>query len=145
MNIFSQNYRGLGLDSASGELRDLIRSYNPAVVFLSETKMKSKAMDRLRWSMGFRNGITVEGKGKGGGLALWWRDGVDVLVKSWCQYYIDAMINMGEMSWRFTGIYGEPRIEHRQKTWEALHYLRAQDNRPWICAGDFNEVLRLEE
>jgi hypothetical protein len=45
------------------------------VVFLSETKMKSKAMDRLR------DGVTVEGKGKGGGLALWWRDGVDVSVK----------------------------------------------------------------
>jgi endonuclease/exonuclease/phosphatase family metal-dependent hydrolase len=26
-----------------------------------------------------------------------------------------------------------------------LRYLHAQDNRPWICAGDFNEVLRLEE
>jgi hypothetical protein len=73
--------------------------------------MKAKAMDMLRWSMGFRNGITVEGKGKGGGLALWWRNGVDVSVRSWCQYYIDATIKLGDSVWRFTGIYGEPRTK----------------------------------
>jgi hypothetical protein len=38
MNLLSLNIRGLGLDPAVGELRDLIRSYNPEVVFLCETK-----------------------------------------------------------------------------------------------------------
>jgi hypothetical protein len=41
MNILGLNCRGLGLDAAVGELRDLVRSYNPVVVFLSETKKKS--------------------------------------------------------------------------------------------------------
>jgi hypothetical protein len=116
MNLLSHNSRGLGLDSAVGELRDLIRSYNLAVVFLCETKQNKGIMDRLQWSLGFRLGICVEGKGKGGGLALWWRDGVEVEVRPWCQYYIDAKITTAEGSWRFTGIYGEPRTELRGKT-----------------------------
>jgi hypothetical protein len=83
----------------------------------------------------------VESKGKGGGLALWWRDGVEVLLRPWCQYFIDAQITTTEGSWRFTGIYGEPKTKLREKTWEALRYLYGQDDLPWICTGDFNEVL----
>lgn len=85
MNILSLNGRGLGLDSAVGELRDLVRSYNPEVVFLCETKLKKRGVDRLKWSLGFRNGIAVDCKGKSGGLALLWKDGVDVKVRPWCQ------------------------------------------------------------
>jgi hypothetical protein len=44
----------------------------------------------------------------------------------------------------FTGIYGEPRTELRGKTWEVLRYLRRQDDLPWLCAGDFNEILKQE-
>ena len=141
MNILTLNCRGLGLDSAVGELRDLCRSYNPVVVFLCETKKKSGAMEKLKWSLGFQNGVAVDCRGKSGGLALWWRDGVDVSVRPWCQYYLDAKIKQGDSEWRFTGIYGEPRTERRHKTWEALRYLRAQDNLPWLCAGDFNEKI----
>jgi exonuclease III len=145
MIILGLNCRGLGLDVAVGELRDLARSYNPGVVFLSETKQKKRTMEKIQWSLGFRHGVCVEGNGKGGGLALWWRDGIDVSVRPWCQYYIDAKITTDEGMWRFTGIYGEPRTELRDKTWEVLRYLKAQDNIPWLCAGDFNEVLHQEE
>jgi hypothetical protein len=145
MNLLSLNCRGLGLDAAVGELRDLVRVYNPAVVFLSETKKTKGAMDRLKWSLGLRHGVSVECRGKSGGLALLWRDGIDVSVRPWCQYYIDATIKMGDSEVRFTGIYGEPRTELRQKTWDALRYLRRQDNLPWLCAGDFNEIVRQEE
>jgi hypothetical protein len=93
MNALALNCRGLGLDAAVGELRDLVRSYNPAVVFLSETKLKTRAMDRLKWSLGFKHGVVVDCVGRSGGLALLWRDGVDVSVRPWCQYYIDVEIN----------------------------------------------------
>jgi hypothetical protein len=89
--------------------------------------------------------VAVECKGKGGRLALLWRDGVEVSVRPWSQYYIDATIKRGSAEWRFTGIYGEPRADWRQKTWDVLRYLRAQDNLPWLCAGDFNEIAWLDE
>jgi hypothetical protein len=61
MNILALNSRGLGLDPAVGELRDLVRSFNPVVVFLCETKQKKRYMEKLQWSMGFRHGVCVEG------------------------------------------------------------------------------------
>ena len=71
------------MTAAVGELRDLVRFYNPVIVFLCETKQKQRVMERLQWSLGFRYGVCVEGKGKGGGMALWWRDGVVVEVRPW--------------------------------------------------------------
>jgi exonuclease III len=68
MNILSLNCRGLGLNMAAGELRDLCRSYNPEVVFLCETKKKAKEMTKLRWSLGYAHGVAVDCRGKSGGL-----------------------------------------------------------------------------
>ena len=65
--MIAWNYRGLGLDSTVGELRDLIRSHNPAVVFLSETKKSDRAMDKLKWSLGFRSGVAICCVGKNWG------------------------------------------------------------------------------
>jgi exonuclease III len=145
MIILSLNCRGLGLDAAVGELRDLCRSYNPEVVFLCETKKRAKEMDKLKWSLGFTNGVAVDCCGRSGGLALWWRQGVDITVRPWCQYFIDAKVLVQGKSWRFTGVYGEPRTDLRAKTWDALRFLKAQDDLPWLCAGDFNEVLAQHE
>jgi hypothetical protein len=83
----------LGLDAAVGELRDLIRSYNPGVVFLCETKKRGEAMKKLQWSMGFRHGQSVDCVGRSGGMALWWRDGYEVSLRPWCQYFIDCVIS----------------------------------------------------
>src|SRR4051812_7083419 len=114
MDILAWNCQGLGLDPTVGELRDLIRSYNPAVVFLSETKKISHAMERLKWSLGFRHGVAVNCNGKSGGLALWWKDSVQVTVRPWCQYYVDAQIVADGVTFRFTGIYGEPCGEENE-------------------------------
>jgi hypothetical protein len=70
MNLLGLNCRGLGLDAAVGKLWDLVRSYNPSVVFLSETKKKAKAMDKLKWSLGFKHDVAVDCAGRSGGLAL---------------------------------------------------------------------------
>jgi hypothetical protein len=145
MNLLGLNYRGLGLDVIVGELRDLIRSYNPGVVFLCETKKITRELDKIKWSLGFSHCVTVDCRGRSGGLALWWREGIEVSVRPWCQYYIDAKITADGKTWRFTGVYGEPRTDLHHRTWEALRYLCAQDDLPWLCAGDFNEVLAQHE
>ena len=43
--------------------------------------------------------------------------------------------------WRLTGIYGEPRWEEKEKTWEALRTLHGRMHKPWLALGDFNEIL----
>jgi endonuclease/exonuclease/phosphatase family metal-dependent hydrolase len=43
--------------------------------------------------------------------------------------------------WRLTGIYGEPRVDKREETWRLLRTLHCQEKLPWVCIGDFNEIL----
>ncbi|KAM0853806.1 hypothetical protein ACQ4PT_050835 [Festuca glaucescens] len=48
-------------------------------------------------------------------------------------------------TWRATFVYGEPRREKRHEFWDLLRRLRDQREGPWICCGDFNEVLTHDE
>ncbi|KAL0009461.1 hypothetical protein SO802_010963 [Lithocarpus litseifolius] len=60
--------------------------------------------------------------------------------------HIDAIINKGkEDAWRFTGFYGEPVTHNRFESWDMLRQLNNRLNLPWICAGDFNEIVRSSE
>ena len=47
--------------------------------------------------------------------------------------------------WRATVVYGEAQTHLRYKTWDTLKNISSSCNLPWLCLGDFNEVLRPEE
>jgi endonuclease/exonuclease/phosphatase family metal-dependent hydrolase len=47
--------------------------------------------------------------------------------------------------WRFTGFYGQLNRQRREETWHLLWFLHSTSTLPWLCAGDFNEVLTEEE
>ena len=49
---------------------------------------------------------------KGGGLAVFWKHGVDLSVDTYSSNHIDTIINQGkEHGWRFIGLYGEPETK----------------------------------
>jgi hypothetical protein len=52
---------------------------------------------------------------------------------------------VGDNEWRFTGFYANAIRSRRRKDWELLQYLRREFDTPWLCAGDFNEVLDASE
>ncbi|KAL0331521.1 UNVERIFIED_CONTAM: hypothetical protein Sangu_1697600 [Sesamum angustifolium] len=60
---------------------------------------------------------------------------------------MDVSVNLDEAGdwWRFTGIYGELDIGKRSEFWNLLCRLHHQLVRPWLCAGDFNEILAHSE
>ncbi|KAL0408409.1 UNVERIFIED_CONTAM: hypothetical protein Sradi_1775300 [Sesamum radiatum] len=51
----------------------------------------------------------------------------------------------GKNSWRFTGFYGHPDAGQRKESWDLLRNLSKKSIRPWLCAGDFNEILTQNE
>ena len=48
-------------------------------------------------------------------------------------------------AWRFTRFYGEPETNRRIEAWNTLRRLNHHPNIPWLCAGDFNEIIKPEE
>ena len=67
------------------------------VVFLSETKRKIAGMKKVKGKIGYVNGFYVQQKGKGGGLAMFWKKEVNLEIKSYSKHHIDAVIVKEEM------------------------------------------------
>ena len=52
--------------------------------------------------------VAKDSVGASGGLAVFWRKGVDLSVKSMSKYHIDMVIKEEyDFEWRFIGMYGE--------------------------------------
>jgi hypothetical protein len=99
---------------------------------------------RLAWRGGF--GVGTHGRGRG--IALLWSREVLVQLESYDPMHIDVSVRRQATNsgvWRFTGFYGESRRELRYRSWDLLNLLGSKSDLPWLCAGDFNEVLRAEE
>jgi hypothetical protein len=93
-------------------------------------------------------GFGVGCYGHGGGIALLWSQEVVVQLESYDKMHIDVTIQSSSSQtgeWRFTGFYGEARRELRYRSWDLLKLLSTKSSLPWLCAGDFNEVLHAEE
>lgn len=92
--------------------------------------------------------LVVEAQGKSGGLLLMWKDPIDICIRSYNQGHIDCVINADQISWRFTGFYGNLDANLRSYSWELLRRLSQeakQGTEAWLVGGDFNKILRQSE
>ena len=63
------------------------------------------------------NLVVKDSVGASGGLALFWKKNVNLTVKSLSKYHIDAVVREEDgFEWRFTGMYGEPKSEEKDRT-----------------------------
>ncbi|KAL0400945.1 UNVERIFIED_CONTAM: hypothetical protein Slati_4124400 [Sesamum latifolium] len=92
-------------------------------------------------------GVCVESNGRAGGLALLWNKDIDIQLQSLSSHHIDVDVlpKNSDGKWRFTGFYGHPEASQRKESWNLLRRLHGQSAQPWVCIGDFNEILHQEE
>lgn len=147
MNTISWNCRGLGNPRAIREVSKLIRAHNPQVLFLMETRKRNSETDWIRSLCQFDNCFVVDANGRAGGLALLWMNNTNLSIQSYSKNHIDAIIDSRELDckWRITGFYGHPDVKYRHVTWNLLRTLANNNNLPWLCLGDFNEILSNSE
>jgi hypothetical protein len=100
-------------------------------------------MKGLRYRLGLNNVLVLPGKGKGGGLALFWDDNVSVELKKIEPHFIDVNIVFPPFAikWRCTFVYGEARVQDRHLMWELLKRIKPLGFGPWLMMGDFNETM----
>lgn len=86
----------------------------PSAVFIAKTWADEARLKDIHQKIEFENLFFVERDNKGGGLALYWRNYLDLSIDTFSKNHIDAIINKGkEDSWRFTRFYGEP-VTHKR-------------------------------
>ena len=67
MKIVAWNCRGLGNRPAVRGLLGMQKSEGADILFLSETKLDERRMQKFRWMLGLPNMIVKDCEGKGGG------------------------------------------------------------------------------
>ena len=85
---------------------------------------------------------------KGAEVALhyFWKASVNLVVVDSSNYYIDTLIDKDiDNEWRFLGFSWELNTLRRIKVQDSLRNLNYHLDVSWLCAGDFNELIRRDE
>ncbi|KAK4572345.1 hypothetical protein RGQ29_030685 [Quercus rubra] len=116
------------------------------IVFLSEKLSDKEHMKWVRDRIYYDGCFMVPNDGRGRGLALPWKAGVNVWVDSFSKYHIDSIVHGGSKNaWRLTRFYGEPDTSQRKEGWNMLRMLSLRPKLPWCCFEDFNELLEVQD
>lgn len=142
MSILSWNVQGMGNPWTVQHLRSLVKEFSPTIIFLMETRVHDSEITGFRYSFQQYNILIVSSVGRAGGLLLLWKKECDLTIKSYSQNHIDFIVKEDNNTiWRGTSIYGWPKQQEKYRTWTLLRSLRENQNQPWLCFGDFNEIL----
>ena len=146
MIVLSWNCREFGNQHAVNVLSHLVREKAPSVLFLMETK---QTVEEMRWIQGelhYDSMLAIPCLERRGGLAMLWKNEVDLHIQTYTQNHIDALIMLNQNSpWRIMGFYGKPEEQLRHETWLLLKHLKSRSSAPWLCIGDYNEILASRE
>ncbi|KAL8461605.1 hypothetical protein ACS0TY_032911 [Phlomoides rotata] len=143
MSCLVWNARGLGSRRAFLNLHRLVTHYRPALIFISETHICNRVGRRLATQLNFDGCFCVDSKGRSGGLMLLWNETISVALRSYSSGHIDCLISWSNVSWRFTGFYGNPSQHLRHHSWDLLRRLASLNDSnisAWLIGGDFNEI-----
>ena len=148
MRALGWNCQGLRNPRLVRSLCKLVQQWNPNFVFLSETKLKTKSMEKEKnkESASFTNGLVIPSFGRSGGLALLWRKEITVEIQNYSDRHIDAIVTKDSRFKRqITGFYGNLEVHRRKESWDLLKALIRKFQLPWLCFGDFNEIVSTAE
>lgn len=119
-------------------LRDLLRTYQPDVIFLCETLVHANKIEEIRVRLGFDASFAVDRIGRSGGLA----QPYECQMLNYSTNFINVeVVHEGSPIWHFSGFYSFPDRRRRRKSWNLLGTLARDNSLPWCVMGDYNELL----
>lgn len=126
-------------------MRKLIAEQQPDLVFLSETLCKvSQARFIFRFSK-YTKFFGVDVDGRKGGLFLMWSDVISFQIYDSSPHWIHGLVSeSNSVDFLTTFVYGPPKLHQRDILWNFLLNSAPFITKPWLLAGDFNQVMLAE-
>ena len=142
MKVAVWNCRGAGGPLTIPQLKEVIHLHSPSVVFLCETKNKERYMKQVQNRIKFEHSFVVNPKGRAGGLALFWNEGVQLLDIHSSDWYIAARVEDKDTSdyWWLVGLYASTDERVRVQQWEIIGEKKREWGEKWVVVGDFNDI-----
>ncbi|KAI7997086.1 hypothetical protein LOK49_LG10G01813 [Camellia lanceoleosa] len=136
------NCREAGNKIFCRNFKEIIRTHRLDVVALFETKVLFSSMGLFFNNLGYTASTVVDPVGRVGGIWLIWNPtqvSVNVIVAN--QQVIQATIQRKDYEdWVLAAVYASPNLILRQALWEDLEDTTKSMSKPWLIAGDFNEI-----
>ncbi|MBA0803426.1 hypothetical protein Gohar_013636 [Gossypium harknessii] len=102
---------------------------------------KRKRKDEI-WGRSMAGYLEVDSEGRKGGLAIMWKDGIEVTIQNNCSHHIDSLVKLDDStSLRFTGFYRFAKLNLHGHSWDLLKSIGESVSEYWIVGGDFNAIL----
>ena len=142
MRILSYNCRGLGKSSIVLQCKKKALESKPDVLFLMETRLAKDKGERIWQKCGFTCGWEFPREGFSGGLILARRpkQQLHIIFESKNLVHTNLMDNRGNPL-SITFVYGHPYHTKRDPVWAKLRELKLLSHPNWLCIGDFNQIL----
>ncbi|KAL5717241.1 hypothetical protein ACHQM5_010283 [Ranunculus cassubicifolius] len=104
-------------------------------------------MEEVRKKIKWSGSYVVPAEGTKGGLAMFWKEGLNVDILFSSRNHITGMFTDFSLNnpWYFTFIYGHPVSAKRKLIWNEVRSLTKFIKGPWVILGDFNAITRLSE
>lgn len=81
--------------------------------------------------------------GLAGGMVVFWNDQLSLSVENHSAHVIDMICTNapGGIPMRLTCLHAPTVYKQRQQLWVDLRQLSNLNTLPWVCIGDFNEII----
>ncbi|KAH9769036.1 hypothetical protein KPL71_011840 [Citrus sinensis] len=146
MKLVSWKVRGLGNPRTRLAIKNILHLHKPQLLFLCETKLLSRQANEECRRLNLDNCFAVSRTMMSVGLVMMWNSEITVNITSYSSHHIDAIIKKySGKRWRCTGIYGHPEAQQKRHTWTLMRRLAGLSPLPWLCIGDFNEIMHPNE
>lgn len=119
------------------KLCHLVREKRPAIVFLMETKVQHKSMERIKLKLRLMHGLMINPIRLKRGLEILWDQANDLEVINYSSFHIHTkIINLANAQcWFLIGFYGNPETSKRQNSWKLLSKISEYVEAPWCVLG----------
>ncbi|KAL7247828.1 hypothetical protein ACSBR2_002690 [Camellia fascicularis] len=147
MNVMLWNCRGAGNKISRRNFRELVRLHHPNVVALFETKVLFSSMGLFFNHLRYTASTIVDPVGRVGSIWLIWDPTqVSVSVQIANSQLIQVTVKRENYEeWVLAAVYASPNLGIRQNVWNDLENTSSSMVRPWLIAGDFNDIMGQNE
>ncbi|XP_072060382.1 uncharacterized protein [Arachis hypogaea] len=147
MRTIVWNYRGLGRPLTIHTLKGICKFHSHEIVFISEIKNQSRQVEAKLRACSYENWHIVNPSGMAGGLALAWKDSINVQIINNGKFFIAAEVKEFKNNgvWTFIGIHLSCSKQIRALQFEEFTTMSQQLEGKVVIAGDFNAIISQAE